>query len=153
MSCELLASWILSIKFGIKTVLPLPKEPNKMDLFPAFDQCWNSSVLESFVELHNTLPGIYTTRLIPGKRTPQKKHTDRQILGSTPLCIHPFRYLYEFIDPSSHRSKALAVDRKRPPEFLRAVVAFDSLATQGPEAKQLIAASYICLNKLECQFY
>ena len=89
-SCHL-ASWILSIKFGIKTVLPLPKEPKKMDLFPAFDQCWNSLVLEFFVELHNARPGIYTTRLIPGKRTPQKKHTDK-FWGVHTLCIHPLRY-------------------------------------------------------------
>lgn len=51
--------------------------------------CWNSSVLDFFVELHNTLPGIYTTRLMPGKRTPQKKHTHRQILGGPHHYMHP----------------------------------------------------------------
>lgn len=110
-------------------------------------RCWN-------LLWNSTIPSPESIQpdSSPGNGPHKKKHTDK-FWGVHTLCIHPLRYLYEFIDPSSHRSKALAVDRKRPPEFLRAVVAFDSLATQGPEAKQLIAASYICLNKLECQFY
>ena len=138
---------------GIKTVRPLRKEPKRMDHFPAFDQCWNSSVLLQFVELHNTLPESMQPDSSLGNGPHKKKHTDTNF-GVHTLCIHPLRYLYEFMGYIFPSIKGTRCRSKTSPGISSGGGRFRFLGDQRPGGQTTsIAASYMCLNKLECQVY